>query len=169
MVREGMEVSIAGFVGICRELEAQGAHNVQILSPTVHFPALRLALLSLKESGFTPPIVLKSSGYENVEQLRRMEGLVDIYLPDFKFGPCSGWAARAGVRNYFETARSALDEMIRQVGGLRLGSDGLARGGVLVRHVRAPLPPEEKRFIEDFLRQLPDGVAVSFNDHFTEL
>ena len=168
-VADGAVVSGDDFIGICKTLYEQGAHNIQILSPTVHLPALRATLRFLKSNGFPIPIIFKSSGYESVEQLKTLEGLVDVYLPDFKFGQCSQWGQRAGVKNYFDKAVEATQEMYRQVGALIVNEENLAIKGVLVRHVGAPLPLEEKTQIRSFLNQLPEGVRVSYQDNFVLL
>jgi len=168
-VADGAVTDAAGFFGICKSLLEEGAHNIQILSPTVHLPSLRILLAELKRTGFPLPIVLKSSGYERVEELRKLDGLVDIYLPDLKFGSCSAWAVRAGVRNYFSEARDSIEEMIRQVGNLALNEEGLASRGVLVRHVEAPLPPAEKKEILTYLDSLRGRAAVFLNSHFVSL
>lgn len=168
-VAHGEETSPAEFLEICGQLQRQGAHNIQILSPTVHQPALRPILRALKESSFPCPIIWKSSGYESVAQLRALAGLVDVYLPDFKFGPCSAFGQRAGVRDYFNRAQEALVEMVAQVGALSLGPDGVARKGVLVRHVAMPLPPAERAALDEFFAQLPEGVELSRPGNFVSL
>jgi putative pyruvate formate lyase activating enzyme len=169
MVASGTPTSVAELVKLMHELAANGANNIQILSPTVHFPALRVALGVIKRERFPLPIVLKSSGYESVEELKKLEGLVDIYLPDLKFGSCSAWGARAGVKDYFSVAREAIDEMIRQVGPLKTGPEGRAIRGVLVRHVLAPIPGPERAEILAFLGSLAEGVGTSVLDTFQVL
>lgn len=166
MVADGSAVSIGEFLSMVDDLSARGAHNIQILSPTVHLPALRVALAELKATYFPLPIILKSSGYESVEELVKLEGLVDVYLPDFKFGSCSQWSARAGVKNYFDVARRAITEMFRQTGPLQLDDDGTVLRGVMVRHLRAPLPRQERHEIESFLAGLPSSIGVSYSDNF---
>lgn len=168
-VSDGKAVSRQEFLEICKTLYDRGAHNIQILSPTVHLPHLVSILKVLKKNHFPIPIIFKSSGFESIEQIRKLDQLVDIFLPDFKFGECSQWAKRAGAKNYFEKAQSGLNEMIQQVGPLVLDSEGLAIKGVLVRHVEAPLPVEEKNQIRNFLQQLPEGVAVSYQNTFVTL
>ncbi|MGZ3720188.1 MAG: radical SAM protein [Bdellovibrionota bacterium] len=168
-VANGEAVTAEEFFALCGSLLASGAHNVQILSPTVHLPALRALLRELKASGFPIPIVLKSSGFERVEEIRALNGLIDIYLPDLKFGSCSAWAVRAGVRNYFEVARECIEEMISQVGPLEFDAEGVARRGVLVRHVEAPLPTQEKEEIRAYLASLKGRAEVHFNPHFVNL
>ncbi|NDD91232.1 radical SAM protein [bacterium] len=168
-VSHGTPTSPEAFLRICKDLYDRGAHNIQILSPTVHLPALRAVLIALRESRFPLSIVLKSSGYESVEQLQRLEGLVDVYLPDFKFGPHSSWSRRAGVRDYFEKASTAVHEMFRQVGGLTLDASGVAKKGVLIRHVRAPLPADEQALIDRFLGTLPAEIGLSIQNNFVTL
>lgn len=167
MVKHGTSYSIKEFCDLAFSLVEQGAHNIQILSPTVHFPALRVALEELKKIRFPLPIILKSSGFERIEELKKFDHLVDIYLPDFKFGSCSSWATRARARNYFRVAQAAIHEMIRQVGPLQLDSQGIAQRGVLVRHVLSPLPPEEREEIQGFLHSL--NVPVSYLDNWVSL
>jgi putative pyruvate formate lyase activating enzyme len=169
MVADGTAVGIGEFLDMIDDLRARGAHNIQILSPTVHLPALRVALAELKATSFPLPIVFKSSGYESLAELAKLEGLVDVYLPDFKFGSCSQWSARAGVRDYFDVTRLAITEMFRQVGALKLNADKTVSRGVLVRHVRAPLPQHETHEIESFLASLPSGIGVSYSDNFVIL
>ncbi len=169
MVRGGRPTSPAELADIAWELARQGAHNLQILSPTVHLPALRVVLGELKRARYPLPVVWKSSGYESVEELRKLAGLVDIYLPDLKYGPRSAWARQAGAPDYFEVARAALSEMSSQAGPLRLDNDGVAVRGVLVRHVQAPLPDEERDRVRALLRSLPPGVVASEMDTFVRL
>ncbi len=161
MAREGRPLSVEAFCRLARRLADEGAHNLHILSPTVHAPALLRALRELKRSDFALPVILNSSGYERVSVLKRFRGLVDVYLPDLKYGPGSDWAKAAGAPDYFERAGEAIAEMIAQAGPLMLDDDGLVERGVLVRHVEAPLSPRERREIDRYLESLPSGVRVS--------
>lgn len=156
-VSHGKETTTEEFLKICQGLLENGAENIQILSPTVHLPSLIHILRILKSSSFPLPIIMKSSGYESIEQIRRLKGLVDFWLPDFKFGPCSAWGKKAGVGDYFEKARSAVKEMINQVG----------KENVLIRHVLSPLPENERSMIVQFLKELDVGYSLS--DSFVEL
>jgi putative pyruvate formate lyase activating enzyme len=153
----GKETTTAEFLKICQGLLENGAENIQILSPTVHIPALLHNLNVLKKSEFPLPIIMKSSGYESIEQIKRFHGLVDFWLPDFKFGPCSEWGKKAGVMNYFEQAKESIRAMVEQVG----------EENVLVRHVLAPLPEQEKETIFNFLKA--SGLTISISDTFVTL
>lgn len=169
MVAGGTPVTAQEFLEICYELQSQGAHNIQILSPTVHMAKLIVLLRHLKDSQFSLPIVLKSSGVESLEYLRRLDTLVDVYLPDFKYGPRSSFAQRAGFKNYFELAQQNLTEMLRQVGVPQYAADGTLTKGVLVRHVLAPLPQEEREVLLAHLKTLQNQIVVAINPHFVNL
>lgn len=167
MVAGGRPVTPAEFFDLAWDLAAQGAHNLQILSPTSHFPTLLLILRALKESGYPIPVVFKSSGYEAVSWISRFQGLVDLWLPDFKFGSGSEWARRSGVRDYLEVFLPAVREMRRIAGPVVMDPDGMIRSGVLVRHVRGQLGIEETTFIEEELEGLRlEGMEVSILDNF---
>ena len=97
MVSKGTEISLNGLINICYQLYEEGAENVQFLSPTVHIPKLELVLRVLKQNNFPLPVVFKSSGHENLSFLKRMKGLVDVYLPDFKYGIDSQFAKKSGL------------------------------------------------------------------------
>jgi putative pyruvate formate lyase activating enzyme len=156
-VSHGKETTTLEFLRICQGLLENGAENIQILSPTVHIPVLINNLKILKEAKFPLPIIMKSSGYESVVQIKKFDGLVDFWLPDFKFGPCSEWGKKAGVSDYFEMAKESLKVMVEQVG----------IENVLVRHVLAPLPEREREIILDFLNA--SGLSFSLSDTFVVL
>lgn len=156
-VAHGKKTSTMEFLAICQGLLENGAENIQILSPTVHIPALVYNLRILKEAKFPLPIIMKSSGYESVDQLKRFVGLVDFWLPDFKFGPCSEWGKKAGVNDYFEQAKISLKAMAEIVGIHNL----------LVRHVLAPLPKPEREAILEYLES--SDLNYSISDSFVEL
>jgi len=170
MVSGGKPISQLDLFRLAWDLAEQGAHNLQLLSPTVHIPALISVLNELKKAGYPLPIIFKSSGYEAVDQLTRFSGLIDVYLPDFKFGPHSSWGNRAGVRDYFQVVTETIKEMLRQVGMLEIGPEGTVQRGVIVRHVRAPLPAEETAKIEFILAGFSKlGAQISLLDNFVSL
>lgn len=169
MVSKGHEASLDDVIEICYTLHGEGAENIQFLSPTVHMPKLEFILRVLKENEFPLPIVFKSSGSENINYLKKMNGLIDVYLPDFKYGLNSRFAIRAGSPNYFFEAQETLKEMITQVGVPQLNSNGVLAKGVLVRHVMAPLPVEERKSILTFLGNYKDQCLLSITDNFVNL
>lgn len=169
MVRGGHKVSLNELIDICYTLYEEGAENIQFLSPTVHMAKLETVLQILKKHAFPLPIVFKSSGVENIDYLRRFVGLIDIYLPDFKYGPDSLFAHRAGVPHYFLQAQETILEMIRQVGPPKRNQHKLLTRGVLIRHVKAPIPEAERQAILTFLHSLNGQCVISITDNFVNL
>ena len=120
------------------DLETLGAHNINLVTPTHFTPQLIEAILIARGDGLTVPIVWNTSGYERVETLRLLDGIVDIYLADMRYGEESAGRRFSSVRDYPAVNRAAITEMHRQVGDLRLDEDGIAQRGLLVRHLVLP-------------------------------
>lgn len=134
---EGKEIPVEGLAAWMLDLQRMGCHNVNLVTPTHQAPQIIEALALAREGGFRLPLVWNCGGYESVEALRCLDGIVDIYMPDLKYGD-SGVAARySDAPGYFEAAKAALREMHRQVGDLRV-EDGIATRGLLVRHLVLP-------------------------------
>lgn len=146
------------------DLVAQGAHNINLVTPTHFVPQIRQALLLKK---LPVPVVYNTSGYERVETLRTLEGLVDIYLPDYKYDDPQLARELSHAEDYPQRAREAIGEMIRQVGPPVLGEDGMMQRGVLIRHLI--LPGHTKNSIaclERIHREFP-GIPVSLMAQYT--
>ena len=119
-------------------LQEQGCHNINLVSAAHYMPWIVQALALAAARGLTVPIVYNSNGYEDVDMLRLLDGIIDIYLPDAKYGD-NGYAEKySACRNYGEINAAALEEMFRQVGFLELDAGGLARRGLIVRHLVLP-------------------------------
>ncbi len=128
----------ADLARVMLELQAQGAANINLVSPS-HVVAQILEALPLAASqGLTLPLVYNTGGYDSEEALRLLDGVVDIYMPDVKFGDPTATARYLAARDYPEVARRAVLEMHRQVGDLQVDGQGLARRGLLVRHLVMP-------------------------------
>lgn len=119
------------------DLERRGAANVAFVSPTSHAAPLMEAMARARERGLTLPLVWNSNATETVDCLAALEGLVDVYLPDFKYGSSEA-AARNGAAGLFEASLAAIGEMWRQVGPLEIDEEGKARRGLLLRHLVLP-------------------------------
>lgn len=119
-------------------LQNRGCHNLNLVTPTPHLPAIFVALDLAIEAGLRLPVVYNTSGYERVEVLRVLERLVDIYMPDAKYGSDQAGRELSGVEDYYTHLRKALPEMQRQVGDLVLDEQGIACRGLLVRHLVLP-------------------------------
>ncbi len=136
----GNAVSVEGLVGIFFELAETGCHNINLVSPTPYVPHIALAIEKAKDKGLRIPFVYNTNAYENVETVRILEGLIDIYLPDFKY-----WSPQIAhrlsdapvERSYPDHAKAVILEMKRQVGDLAI-EGGLAKKGLLVRHLVLP-------------------------------
>jgi len=131
----GKAVSVTRLAEIFTELAEQDVHNINLVTAT-HFTdkvaqALRQAKLDI-------PVVWNSSGYETVETLRLLEGLVQVYMPDLKYSSAEAAARYSGAGDYPETAKAAILEMYRQMGDFSLDSEGLLQRGVLIRHLILP-------------------------------
>jgi putative pyruvate formate lyase activating enzyme len=135
---EGEPVSAEVLAGMMLSLQEQGCHNINLVSPTHVAAHILEALPIAAERGLRLPLVWNSGGYDSVETLLLFDGVVDIYLPDLKYGDSRTARLFSSVHNYVEASHAALREMHRQVGDLDVGPDGLARRGLLVRHLVLP-------------------------------
>jgi putative pyruvate formate lyase activating enzyme len=120
------------------DLQRQGCHNINFVTPEHVVPQVLEAVAAAIPRGLRLPIVYNTSAYDSVASLRLLDGVVDIYMPDFKFWEQDTAKRLAKAKDYPDRAREAIKEMHRQVGALRFGPDGLARRGVLVRHLVMP-------------------------------
>lgn len=142
----GEVISPEDLVAIMITLQLKGAENINLVSPTHQAPQIFEALKKAKLKGLRLPVVYNCGGYENPEFLRELDGLVDIYMPDFKYGSDLMGEKYSGITSYTGYCKSSLIEMHRQVGDLKLNSRNVAERGLLVRHL-----------------VLPEGIAVSRN------
>jgi putative pyruvate formate lyase activating enzyme len=166
--RYGLEVSSGHLASLFSALQRAGAHNINLVTPT-HFIPQIIEALDLLGDELTLPVVYNSSGYENPDTLRLLEGYVDVYLPDFKYadGKLSGLLSSAS--DYPESCRRALLEMYRQVGKYTLSPDGTMTGGLLVRHMLLPGFLENSFDVIDTLHGLlpADGILLSLMSQYT--
>ncbi|MBQ8192753.1 MAG: radical SAM protein [Bacilli bacterium] len=162
----GDEISIERFSDICLELEKMGAENINLVTPTHYIPLIRRGIILAKEKGLKLPIVYNSSGYESVDSLRLLEGLVDIYLPDFKYYD-NDMGKFSNVNDYFDVASLALDEMYRQVGKC-VCEDDVLKSGIIVRHLVLPGHIDDsKKVIEYLYKKYGDDVILSIMNQYT--
>ncbi len=119
-------------------LQEQGCHNLNLVTPTHFVPQILKALGIARERGFSLPIVYNTSGYESVESLRLLDGIVDIYLPDMRYSDEAAARKYSVAPDYPEINRAAIREMFRQVGNLVLDENGIAKRGIIIRHLVLP-------------------------------
>ncbi len=149
--QSGREVSPGELGTIMLELQRNGCHNINFVSPTHVVPAVVKALAYAAERGLNIPIVYNSGGYDSVSTLGELEGIVDIYMPDFKYADEYTARKLSGVDNYPHVARAAVKEMHRQSSDLSIDAHGIAGRGLLVRHLVLPGDLAGSREIIDFL------------------
>jgi len=134
----GDEVSFERLAEMMLALQKRGCHNINLVTPTHMVYAILEALLLAVPAGLRVPLVYNSGGYDSVETLALLDGVIDIYMPDFKYADDETARNLSGARDYPERAKAALKEMHRQVGDLLIDSRGIAERGLLVRHLVLP-------------------------------
>jgi putative pyruvate formate lyase activating enzyme len=136
--RQGHEVGAAELAEIMLSLQRRGCHNINLVSPShVVAPILEAVLLAARD-GLDLPLVYNTGGYDSLEALRLLDGVIDVYMPDMKYAATRVARRASRVLNYPEANRRAVREMHRQVGDLQIDGDGLAVRGLLVRHLILP-------------------------------
>lgn len=134
----GKEVSAGELANIMLELQARGCHNINLVSPSHVVPQILAALPIAVGSGLCIPLVYNTGGYDSLETLQMLDGIVDIYMPDMKFADGGAAHKYSRVLDYPQINRVAVREMHRQVGDLQTDEDGLATRGLLIRHLVLP-------------------------------
>ena len=164
----GTEVSAERLAAIMLELQAKGCHNINFVTPEHVAPQIVEALPLAIEGGLRLPLVYNTSAYDALVSLRLMEGLVDIYLPDFKYWEPASALRYLRAKDYPEVARAAIREMHRQVGDLRWDMEGMAERGLLIRHLVMPECGEETRAIMRWVAtELSTSTYINLMDQYT--
>jgi len=164
---QGIETEAGQLASMMVSLQRQGCHNINFVTPSHVVPQILAALPKAIEKGLSIPLVYNSSGYDSVGTLKLLEGIFDIYMPDFKF-----WTRESGKRyakapDYAEKAKKAILEMHRQVGDLVMDAEGIAVRGLLVRHLVMPGSLDETREILRFLaREVSVDTYVNVMDQY---
>jgi putative pyruvate formate lyase activating enzyme len=134
----GVELTTRSLADRMLRLQKQGVHNINFVTPSHYLPQILAALWLAIPAGFRLPLVWNSSGYEKLDALRLLDGVVDIYLPDMKYADDETALRISSISNYRAVNRAALLEMLRQVGHLQLDQQGLAVKGLIIRHLVLP-------------------------------
>jgi putative pyruvate formate lyase activating enzyme len=134
----GEQTDAHGLSAIMLALEKKNCHNIEPVTPTPQIPQVIEAFLLARQRSLVLPLVYNCGGYENPEVLKIMEGMVDIYLPDFKYGTEHNALALSGVKDYAAHALSSIKEMVRQVGEEIVLEGGVAKRGIIIRHLVIP-------------------------------
>jgi len=163
---KGKDYNLTELANIMLDLQRQGALNIDLVTPTVWFKQIKEAHLLAKERGLVIPIVWNSNGYDDLKILKEVEGLVDIYLPDFKYGDSELAFKYSGVRNYVEIAKESIKEMLRQVGNLEMNQDGSAKKGVIVRHLILPNNLENSFRVLDIIKEIDKNIHINLMSQY---
>jgi len=164
----GKEVTIERLSEIFMELKDKGAANINLVTPTHFSPQIRQAIILSKSKGLNIPIVYNTSGYETVESLRELIGIVDIYLADFKYFDGRLAKKYSNAPDYPEIAVRAFDEMVRQQPQLIFDDNGMLLSGVVARHLVLPGQQEDsKKILEYLYMRYGDSILLSIMNQFT--
>lgn len=162
----GRDFSVEEFIGLMQALEKQGAHNINLVTPT-HFAGQIAEALRICKPGI--PVVYNCGGYESAETLKMLSGLVDIYLPDFKYADNALAVRVSNAPNYKETALSAIREMVRQTGENSYTPEGMLQKGVIIRHLILPAHTRNSIAVLDRIHEAFPGVPVSLMSQYTPM
>ena len=161
----GKEISEERLIEIFKELENQGAHNINLVNPTHYSSQLSETLRRYKPS---IPVVWNTGGYDSIESLRKLDGLVDIYLADIKYVSPNVSKKYSGAENYFSVASEAVLEMQRQVGGNAFDENGIMQKGIIIRHLVLPGNISQAFKVMDWVKEnLPEDTILSLMSQYT--
>ena len=163
----GSDISPMTLVDKMLDLQKRGAHNINFVTPT-HFGAqIAEAIFNARKRGLRIPIVYNTSGYEKVEILRELEGLIDIYMPDMRYGDSEAAECYSNAPDYPEFNRAAIAEMYRQVGELTMDSNDIAVRGLLIRHLILPNKFSKTEKILKFIaEQISENTYISLMSQY---
>lgn len=164
----GVEISEERLAEIMLERQYEGAHNVNLVTPTHYAPSIKNAVIIAREKGLSIPIVYNTSGYDSREALSMMEDVVDAYLVDFKFYLPKTAKLLSDAENYVDTVKTAIEEMVRQKGKATLDKDGMIKKGVVVRILLLPAHLAEAKLTVSYLyKKYKDDIYISLMSQFT--
>ncbi len=154
---KGYFISIDELANIFLEQQANNAHNINLVTPTMYVYQIIEAIKIAKSKGLSIPIIYNSNGYENVDTIKILKGYIDVYLPDLKYFSNDLSIKYSKVDNYFQTATAAIKEMVSQVGCPTFDENGIIQKGVIVRHLVLPGHIQNCKHILKWLKENLDG------------
>ena len=166
-LHKGRSVSVEEFSDICIDLQNNGVHNINLVTPTMYVYKIIEGLNISKESGLNIPVIYNTSSYENVDTIRLLDGYIDIYLPDLKYYDDSIALKYSNCNDYFKYASLAIEEMVKQVGKIVM-DNGMLKRGVIVRHMIMTNNIEDsKRIIKYLYDKYHDDIIISIMNQYT--
>lgn len=166
--KKGKEITENELVDIFFSLKEKGAHNINLVTPDHFLLSVRNAVKKAKEMGIKIPFIYNCSGYMKREAVKALEGIVDIYLPDFKY--FSGFKALkySNAYDYPEVAKNAIDEMVKQNNSVVFDSEGMIKSGVIVRHLVLPGNiPDSKKILHHLYNSYGNSIYISIMNQYT--
>ena len=164
----GVVITTERFSEICLDLQNRGATNINLVTPTHYVPLIIDGLKLAKSRGLTIPIVYNSSGYDTKETIKLLEGLVDVYLPDFKYYQDELALKYSGCPDYFKYATESLQEMVRQKPQCIFDKAGNITSGVIVRHLILPkMEADSKKIIKYLYDTYQNKIYLSIMNQYT--
>lgn len=166
---KGIEITIEELKNIFLTLQKQKATNINLVTPTHYISQIKEALIKAKQEGLVIPIVYNSSGYEEKNALKELEGLIDIYLVDMKYFDDSYAIKYSKANHYFETCKEAIKEMYRQVGSIKIDNH-IMKKGIIVRHLLLPgLKEDTKKILNYLYKTYKNNIIISIMNQYTPL
>ena len=164
----GKNITANRLAEIMLELQDKGAININLVTPTPHIIGIKEAIIKAKEKGLTIPIIYNTGTYENVESIKLLDGLIDVYLPDLKYYDDKYAIKYSNSKNYFLNATKVISEMYKQVGICKFDKDGNIKKGVIVRHLMLPtLLNDSKQIIKYLYETYHDNIYISIMNQYT--
>ena len=169
-LHKGRMVSVEEFSNICLKLQSKGAHNINLVTGTMYVPFIVDGIELAKKKGLKIPIIYNTSSYENVDTIKMLDGIVDVYLPDLKYYDDSLAIKYSNCKDYFKYASSAIDEMYNQVGNPVFDKNGIIKKGIIVRHLILPNNTSDSKNILKYLYdKYKDNIIISIMNQYTPI
>jgi putative pyruvate formate lyase activating enzyme len=164
----GKQYKIEELTSIMLELQKNNAINIDLITPTIWYKQIKEAIKIAKEKGLNIPIIWNSNAYENVQIIREMKGLIDIYLPDFKYANNNLALKYSGIKDYNEKAIIAIHEMLEQTGELII-KNNIAKKGIIIRHLILPNNIENSFKVLDEIAKINRNIYVSLMSQYNPI
>lgn len=159
---KGKEITINDLANIFLEQQKNNVHNINLVTPTMYVLQIIEAIKIAKKQGLNIPIIYNTNGYENIETIKLLNGLIDVYLPDLKYFSNTIAVKYSNANNYFKIATEAIKEMYSQVGTAKFDEEGIIKRGVIIRHLVLPNHIQNSKNILKWIKEnMPEDVYVS--------
>lgn len=159
---KGKEITIHELAEIFLDQQRNNVHNINLVTPTMYALQIIEAIKIAKKQGLNIPIIYNTNGYENIETIKLLNGLIDVYLPDLKYFSNTIAVKYSNANNYFKIATAAIKEMYNQVGTAKFDEEGIIKKGVIIRHLVLPNHIQNSKNILKWIKEnMPEDVYVS--------